>query len=74
MKRYHRLLPTDQQWCHSLAQRARLQPIKQPKGYATMSKNNVIELEGREASAHPLSELLLFGAQKLLFQAVEGLP
>ena len=37
-----------------------------------MSKNNVIELEGREASADPLSELLLSGAQKLLFQAVEA--
>jgi transposase-like protein len=48
------------------------QTIKQPKGYATMSKNNVIELEGREASADPLSELLLSGAQKLLFQAVEA--
>ena len=37
-----------------------------------MSKNSVIELEGREASADPLSELLLSGAQKLLFQAVEA--
>ena len=37
-----------------------------------MSKNNVIELEGREASTDPLSELLLSGAQKLIYQAVEA--
>ncbi len=36
-----------------------------------MSKNNVIELEGREASIDPLSELLQTGAQKLILQAVE---
>lgn len=37
-----------------------------------MSKNNVVELEGREASVDPLSELLLAGAQKLIYQAVEA--
>ena len=37
-----------------------------------MNKNNVIELEGREASTDPLSELLLSGAQKLIYQAVEA--
>ncbi len=37
-----------------------------------MSKNNVIEFAGREASAAPLSELLQAGAQKLLYQAVEA--
>ena len=37
-----------------------------------MSKNNVIELEGREAGIDPLSELLLIGAQKLIFQAVQA--
>ena len=37
-----------------------------------MNKNNVIEFEGREASTYPLSELLLSGAQKLIFQAVEA--
>jgi len=48
------------------------QTIKQPKGYATMSKNNVIELEGRDARVDPLSELLLEGAQKLIYQAVQA--
>ncbi len=37
-----------------------------------MSKNNVIELEGREASIDPLSELLQTGALKLILQAVEA--
>ena len=37
-----------------------------------MSKNNLIELEGREASINPLSELLQTGAQKLILQAVEA--
>ena len=37
-----------------------------------MNKSNVIELEGREASADPLNELLISGAQKLLFQAVQA--
>ncbi len=37
-----------------------------------MNKNNVIELKGREASTDPLSELLLSGAQKLIYQAVEA--
>jgi len=37
-----------------------------------MSKNNVIEFEGREASVDPLTELLQAGAQKLLLQAVQA--
>ena len=37
-----------------------------------MSKSNVIELAGREASADPLTELLRAGAQKLIYQAVEA--
>jgi len=37
-----------------------------------MSKNNVIELEGRDARVDPLSELLLEGAQKLIYQAVQA--
>ena len=37
-----------------------------------MSKNNVIEFEGREASVDPLTELLLDGARKLVFQAVQA--
>ncbi len=37
-----------------------------------MSENNVIELEGREASVDPLTELLLAGAHKLIYQAVEA--
>ena len=37
-----------------------------------MSKNNVIEFEGREASTDPLNELLQTGAQKRIHQAVEA--
>ena len=37
-----------------------------------MSKSNIIELEGRDASADPLNELLQAGAQKLIHQAVEA--
>jgi hypothetical protein len=37
-----------------------------------MSKNNIIELEGREASTDPLNELLQAGAQKLILQAIEA--
>ena len=37
-----------------------------------MSKNNVVEFEGREASTDPLNELLQAGAQKLIRQAVEA--
>ena len=37
-----------------------------------MSKNNVIELSGREGTADPLTELLKLGAQRLLYQAVEA--
>ncbi len=37
-----------------------------------MSKNNVIELENREGRVDPLSERLLPGAQKLIFQAVDA--
>ncbi len=36
-----------------------------------MSKNNVIELVGREAGHDPLTELLRAGAQRLIQQAVE---
>ncbi len=39
-----------------------------------MNKNDVIELEGREASTDPLSEQLLPGAQKLIYQAIEAEP
>jgi putative transposase len=35
-----------------------------------MSKNNVIELESREASADPLTELLRISAHQLIYQAV----
>jgi len=35
-----------------------------------MSKRNIIELEGRDASADPLSGLLQAGAQKLIHQAL----
>lgn len=35
-----------------------------------MNKNNVIELEGREASADPLTELLRTSAHQLIYQAV----
>ena len=31
--------------------------VHQPKGYATMDKNSVIELEGRAGRADPLTEL-----------------
>ena len=37
-----------------------------------MSKSNVIELEGREASVDPLTELLRTGARQLIQQAVEA--
>ena len=37
-----------------------------------MSKNNVIELEGREASSDPLTGLLQAGAHQLIEQAVEA--
>ena len=37
-----------------------------------MSKNNLIEFEGREASTDPLNERLQAGAQKLIHQAVEA--
>ena len=36
-----------------------------------MSKNNVIELEGRAGSTDPLTELLRTGARQLLQQAIE---
>jgi len=36
-----------------------------------MSKNNVIELAGREAGSDPLTELLRAGAQRLIQEAVE---
>jgi len=37
-----------------------------------MSKNNVIDIAGREAGADPLTELLRAGAQQLIHQAVEA--
>lgn len=37
-----------------------------------MSKNNVIELSGRDASNDPLTELLREGAERLIYQAVEA--
>jgi len=37
-----------------------------------MSKNNVIELTGREAGIDPLTELLRTGAERLIYQAVEA--
>jgi transposase-like protein len=37
-----------------------------------MSKNNVIELTGREAGNDPLTELLKAGAERLIYQAVEA--
>ena len=36
-----------------------------------MNKNNLIELEAREANTDPLPELPLSSAQKLILQAVE---
>jgi putative transposase len=48
------------------------QTIKQPKGYATMSKSNVIELAGRDESQDPLTDMLRAGAQQLIQQAVEA--
>ncbi len=37
-----------------------------------MSKNNIIEFEGREASTDSLNKRLQAGAQKLIHQAVEA--
>ena len=37
-----------------------------------MSKNNVIEMAGREAGDDPLTELLRSGAERLIYQAVEA--
>ena len=37
-----------------------------------MSKNNVIEMGGREAGNDPLTELLRAGAERLIYQAVEA--
>jgi len=37
-----------------------------------MSKNNVIELAGREVGDDPLTELLRAGAERLIYQAVEA--
>jgi len=35
-----------------------------------MSKNNVIELSGRETGKDPLTDLLRSGAERLIYQAV----
>jgi len=37
-----------------------------------MSKNNVVELSGRDTLADPLTELLRTGAERLIYQAVEA--
>lgn len=37
-----------------------------------MSKNNVVDLAGRDQVVDPLSELLRAGAGQLIYQAVEG--
>ena len=37
-----------------------------------MSKNNVIELTGRDTLSDPLTELLRMGAGQLIYQAVEA--
>ena len=37
-----------------------------------MSKNNVIDLSGRETGNDPLTELLRAGAERLIYQAVEA--
>ena len=37
-----------------------------------MSKNNVVELKGRDTPSDPISELLLAGARQLIAQAVEA--
>jgi transposase-like protein len=50
-----------------------LSPNKQAtQEYATMSKHNVIELEGRAEISDPLTELLKNGARQLIQQAVEA--
>jgi hypothetical protein len=48
------------------------QTIKQPKGCTTMKKSNVIELEGRDESQDPLTDMLRAGAQQPIKQAVEA--
>jgi transposase-like protein len=48
------------------------QTIKQPKGYVTMSKSNIVKLSGRAESSDPLTELLRQGAQDLIQRAVEA--
>jgi len=40
--------------------------------YATIGKNNVIELAGRESGNDPLTDLLKAGAEQLIYQAVEA--
>jgi transposase-like protein len=42
------------------------------KGYATMSKNNVVELAGRDENRDLLTDMLRTGAQQLIQQAVEA--
>jgi transposase-like protein len=44
----------------------------QTKGYATMKKNNVIEVSSREGCTDPLMELIRQGARKLIEQALES--
>lgn len=43
-----------------------------PEGYTAMSKNNVIELSGRDQFADALTDLLRTGARQLIQQAVEA--
>ncbi len=37
-----------------------------------MAKSNVVELQGRDTIADPLTDLLRAGAEQLIYQAVEG--
>jgi len=41
------------------------------RGYATMSKNNVVEIKNRDTLTDALTDLLKTGAQQLIQQAVQ---
>jgi putative transposase len=50
-----------------------LADIKPPhRGYATMSKHNVIEIKNRDTITDALTEMLKTGAQQLIHQAVQA--
>src|SRR5665648_145022 len=50
-----------------------LADIKPPhKGYATMSKHNVIEIKNRDTITDALTEMLKAGAQQLIHQSVQA--